>query len=121
MNEQSASGKSPVVAWMLWLFLGCFGAHRFYFGKVKSGAGMLVLYIASFVLTAILIGFVGFLALLAWWIYDATQLGNWLKEGEFQPMVSDASGSPLPGVPAASSLASDTPPMSPPSFEQEAA
>lgn len=71
--------KTPVVAYLLWFFLGCFGAHRFYFGKTGSAIGMLGLNIASAVLSVIAIGFVGYLALFIWWVVDAFLIGKWLK------------------------------------------
>lgn len=35
--------KSGVVAYVLWFFLGMFGAHRFYMGRTISGIFMLFL------------------------------------------------------------------------------
>jgi TM2 domain-containing membrane protein YozV len=49
-------GKNVVVAYLLWLFLGVFAAHRFYLGKPLSA----ILQILSYF---ILIGFV-------WWVVD---------------------------------------------------
>ncbi len=40
--------KSYVVALALALFFGCFGVHRFYVGKWKSGLAMLVLTLTGF-------------------------------------------------------------------------
>lgn len=37
------SDKKRWVCILLWLFLGLFGAHRFYVGKWKSGLAMLLL------------------------------------------------------------------------------
>ncbi len=34
--------KSPAAAWILWVFLGCFGAHRFYLGRIGTGIAMLL-------------------------------------------------------------------------------
>lgn len=48
---------SPVVAYLLWFFLGIISAHRFYLGKW----GTALLQIASYFL---LIGFI-------WWLLDA--------------------------------------------------
>ena len=48
---------SPLVAYLLWFFLGIISAHRFYLGKW----GTALLQIASYFL---LIGFV-------WWLLDA--------------------------------------------------
>lgn len=36
------SQKSPLIAFILCLFFGCFGLHRFYTGKIKSGFIMLI-------------------------------------------------------------------------------
>lgn len=73
------NGKTPVVAYLLWFFLGGFGAHRFYFGKTGSAIGMLGLNIASAVLSVIAIGLVGYLALFVWWVIDAFLIGKWLN------------------------------------------
>ncbi|GEQ06193.1 MULTISPECIES: TM2 domain-containing protein [Staphylococcus] len=37
------NSKSTGVAYLLWFFLGGFGAHRFYLGKTGSAVGLLVL------------------------------------------------------------------------------
>ncbi len=34
--------KSPVATWLLWLFLGEFGAHRFYLGRIGTAIAMLL-------------------------------------------------------------------------------
>jgi TM2 domain-containing membrane protein YozV len=103
MSSQQ-SGKSPAVAWALWFFLGGFGAHRFYFGKVKSGAGMAGLLVASAVLTVVVIGFLGYLALAAWWVYDAFQMNKWLSgEQAAQPAHGTPEFASQDGAPAASS------------------
>lgn len=36
-QEFEKKKKSPVVAWLFWLFLGGLGAHRLYLGKTVSG------------------------------------------------------------------------------------
>lgn len=41
-SEMDQKQKSPVVAWLLWFFLGVLGAHRFYTGKLVTGILMLV-------------------------------------------------------------------------------
>lgn len=75
-----APAKSPVVAFLLWFFLGGFGAHRFYFGKIGSGFGMLGLFVGSTVLLTVLVGAIGFLALFVWWVVDAFQINGWCRE-----------------------------------------
>ena len=44
-----ANRKSAGIAYLLCLFLGGFGAHRFYLGKGGSGACQLVLWILGWV------------------------------------------------------------------------
>jgi protein-S-isoprenylcysteine O-methyltransferase Ste14 len=39
------SEKSKLTAYLLWLAIGAFGAHRFYLGRVKSGIALAVLLI----------------------------------------------------------------------------
>jgi TM2 domain-containing membrane protein YozV len=80
MTETQNTAKSSTVAWLLWFFLGSFGAHRFYFGKTGSGIGMAGLFVGSCVLTLVLIGLFGFIALGIWWIVDAFLMNGWLKE-----------------------------------------
>lgn len=63
--------KSPLVAYLLWFFLGVFGAHRLYFGKYISGVGMFALFWVGFWTVFIIIGLVFLAAFLVWWIVDA--------------------------------------------------
>ena len=73
--------KSAGVAYLLWFFLGCFGAHRFYFGRKGSGFGMAGLFIGSTILSAIAIGLIGYPILFIWWIIDAFKINKWINEG----------------------------------------
>lgn len=63
--------KSMVLAYLLWWFLGAFGAHRFYLGRTGSAIAMLLITLCSFVLVFILIGVFGFVAIGIWWLIDA--------------------------------------------------
>ena len=82
--------KSAAVAYLLWFFLGCFGGHRFYFGKTGSAIGMLGLNIGSVVLSVVVIGLIGFPILFGWWIVDAFLIGKWLQ--------ADAASQGTPGT-----------------------
>jgi len=41
-QEVDSRKKSVAATWLLWLFLGELGAHRFYLGRVGSGIVMLL-------------------------------------------------------------------------------
>lgn len=41
-SELEAKKKSPVVAWLLWIFLGGLGGHRFYLGNTGYAVCMLL-------------------------------------------------------------------------------
>lgn len=74
---------SPVAAWLLWVFLGQVGAHRFLFKKPYA-ALMLTLEIIGWVTAIILIGFGFLFAVWIWWIVDAFSIQSWLKESRLQ-------------------------------------
>lgn len=50
MSEVSVAsqGKSKLLAYVFWFFLGVLGAHRFYWGKWKSGLALLALPLVGF-------------------------------------------------------------------------
>ncbi|MHC4991534.1 MAG: TM2 domain-containing protein [Planctomycetota bacterium] len=76
----SKCNKSGAAAYLLWFFLGGFGAHRFYMGRTGSAFGMMGLCIASMVLSAFVIGLIGFPVLFVWWVIDAFKINKWLQE-----------------------------------------
>ena len=82
MSQPSATPKSATVAYLLWFFLGGFGAHRFYFGKTGSAIGMIGLFVGSCVLSVFLIGLLGFPVLGIWWLVDAFLINKWLKQDQ---------------------------------------
>lgn len=69
-SEVKNSGQNMVVAYVLWYFLGMFGAHRFYTKRTGSAVAQLILTITL----------VGAIATLIWWIVDAFLLHTWVKE-----------------------------------------
>jgi TM2 domain-containing membrane protein YozV len=87
--------KSMTVAYVLWFFLGSFGAHRFYMGRNGSGFGMLGLCLGSMLLTLVLIGVVGFLALGVWWVVDAFLIPKWMSEVEVASTTADTGEPPM--------------------------
>lgn len=72
--------RSATTAYLLWFFLGGFGAHRFYFGKTRGALGMIALCVVSFLLAPFIIGLFGYAALAIWWLFDALRIGNWVAE-----------------------------------------
>ncbi len=71
MMRYDANKKSVLLAYLIWFFLGLFGVHRFYLGRVVSGLCMLALHGISWILAFILIGYLGFALLGLWWLIDA--------------------------------------------------
>ncbi len=41
-EEVERRKRSAAATWLLWLFLGEFGAHRFYLGRIGTGIAMLL-------------------------------------------------------------------------------
>jgi TM2 domain-containing membrane protein YozV len=75
----SSMRKDTGVAYLLWFFLGEFGAHRFYLGKTGSAVGMLLIFVISVPLAFIFVGYFGFFALFVWWIVDAFLIPGWIR------------------------------------------
>ena len=65
--------KSLLVAYLLWVFLGYVGAHRFYLGRPLSAFIMLTLSAVTLVLSFVSFGLLSFLWVVValWWIIDA--------------------------------------------------
>jgi TM2 domain-containing membrane protein YozV len=72
--------KEAAVAYVLLLFLGGFGAHRFYLGKTGSAVGLLCLTLISMLLTIVVIGFVGLLATAIWCFVDLFLVAGFVRE-----------------------------------------
>lgn len=66
----SNDAKSPLLAYLLLIFAGGLGVHRFYLGRTGSGAAMLVLLILGILTTPIAIGLVLLVALGIWMVVD---------------------------------------------------
>ena len=84
MMQYDIQKKSAVVAYLLWWFLGSFGAHRFYLGRIGSAVCMLMLNLMSFVLLLVVIGIFGYIALGIWWLIDAFLVYFIVKEHNTQ-------------------------------------
>lgn len=62
--------KSPLIAYLLLIFLGGFGAHRFYLGKTGTAATMLVLFVLGWLTLIFGIGLVLLAAVGIWALVD---------------------------------------------------
>jgi len=80
MMQYDAMKKSLIVAYLLWWFLGAFGAHRFYLGRTGSALAMLLIFVLSIPLTLIFIGFLGIAAIGIWWLIDACLMPGIVRE-----------------------------------------
>lgn len=63
--------KKPLVAYLLWFFLGFFGAHRFYLGHVGVGIAQ-VCTIGGFTI---------------WWLTDAFLIPSRVEQANVQARV----------------------------------
>lgn len=63
--------KSIAAAYLLWFFLGGFGVHRFYLGRIRTAIAILSLTILGLVLSAIGIGVLLLAAVGIWLLVDA--------------------------------------------------
>jgi TM2 domain-containing membrane protein YozV len=71
--------KSVGAAYLLWFFLGYFGAHRFYLGRAGSGAAQLILLVLG-CLTAFIVGSIPLVGLGIWLIVDAFLIPGMIDE-----------------------------------------
>lgn len=65
--------KSVFIAYLLWLIIGAFGAHRFYAGKFNTGLVFLMCTLTSW---TIITGIVVFI----WYMFDAFNLQKYIIE-----------------------------------------
>ena len=66
VTQSTMSDKSKVAAALLSFFLGMLGIHRFYLGRVGSGAVMLICTVLGWLTAGIIVGF-GLIAIVAIW------------------------------------------------------
>lgn len=75
-----AQKKSVGVSYVLWLFLGGFGGHRFYNGRTGTAVALLLLSLVGW--STIFVGF-GFLPLTivgVWVLVDAFLIPGWVRD-----------------------------------------
>ena len=69
-----ANRKSTGVAYLLWLFLGGLGAHRFYLGRTGSAVGQLLLLLLGWIPL-----FAGWFVLGIWLLVDAFLIPDMIR------------------------------------------
>lgn len=65
--EYSNAQKKPVIMWLIWLFLGSLGVHRYYLGDTKQGVLMTIS------------GLIGWVPGLIWALIDAFVIGKRMR------------------------------------------
>jgi TM2 domain-containing membrane protein YozV len=97
--------KSAGVAYLLLIFLGGLGAHRFYLGRTGSAIGQLVLFILGWATAVIVVGFFLLAALGIWLIVDLFLVPGIAERHNGELMKSLAAASPARAAPAVDELA----------------
>lgn len=69
-SEVSRKGKNMLLAYILLIFLGTLGIHRFYLGKTGSAITQLVLTLVGWATAVFVIGFVPLFIVGAWVLVD---------------------------------------------------
>src|SRR5258708_2108216 len=64
-----ANRKTAVVAYLLWFFLGMFGGHNFYLGRIGVAVAQLILTITI----------IGMLVTIFWVLVDAFLIPGWVR------------------------------------------
>lgn len=88
MMEYDARKKGAGIAYVLWFFLGGFGAHRFYLERTGSAIAMLVITIVSALLLTVGIGILGLLVVGVWALVDAFLIPGIVREYNMRVMRS---------------------------------
>lgn len=82
-----ANKKSAGIAYVLWLFLGMFGGHRFYTGRMGTAVVVLLLTLVGLVLWPLL------LVPALWVLIDAFLIPDWIRSYN-NALVSRLTGQP---------------------------
>ena len=82
----AAPAKSVRLAYLLWAFLGLFGAHRLYLGCALSGAGMATISLISVPLIWSGVGLLGFVCTGTWMLADALLIPGLAREANSSAM-----------------------------------
>jgi TM2 domain-containing membrane protein YozV len=74
-----ANKKSLAVSYLLWVFVGMLGGHRFYNGRTGTAVTQLVLFILGIATYIFLIGIFVVAALGIWVLVDAFLIPGWVR------------------------------------------
>ena len=110
MMQYDANKKSAGIAYILWCFMGLFGAHRFYLGEKGTGAGMLIITLASLVLMFVFIGFFTIFITIIWAFVDLFLIPGMTRKynNDLAVRLGVVSDAAIPALPPSSP--SDKPP-----------
>lgn len=86
-----ARKKSTGAAYLLWLFLGGFGAHRFYLGQTGTGAAQLILFLLGWLTLIIGIGLFLLIAVGIWALVDAFLIPGLIEQQNME-LVKELAG-----------------------------
>lgn len=104
-RKEPISPKSRLTTTLLALFLGVFGAHQFYIGKIKTGIVMLLLSIVGVATAWIVIGIPFILIILAWVLVDLIYATTGMAKDSQGQLIKNWQGrvdskASVPGAPA---------------------
>ena len=71
--------RTILIGYVLWLFLGWIGGHRFYVGRWKSALGMAAAGFVTWIVTEMLGPYLG-IPMTIWWIVDAVLIPGWIRQ-----------------------------------------
>lgn len=74
-----ANKRSMMISYVLWFFIGGFGAHRFYNGKSGSAIAQLLMTIVGLLLLVVGIGLLLLIPVMIWVFVDAFLIPGWVR------------------------------------------
>ena len=76
----NSNSRSMGLSYVLWIFLGGLGGHRFYNGKTGSAVAQLLMSIFGWLLLAAGIGLALLVPLGIWVLVDAFLIPGWIRD-----------------------------------------